>query len=130
MQDPIPLCIHGIHRQLLNRFVQKPLEIIFKSCRQALTVYYVYQIQYTQFYIQLVYRPHFGTSFFCLGCLGCPGSKEKKWIEVFLSNFLRVVFSTFYGQKKGNNSFKYFSVSIEKLHKKSFYVFFFLLSKS
>ena len=25
--------------------------------------------------------------FFCLGHLGCAGSKEKKWIWVFLSNF-------------------------------------------
>ena len=32
-----------------------------------------------QFYIQLEY--------FCLGILGSSGSKEKKWIWVFLSNF-------------------------------------------
>ena len=31
-----------------------------------------------QFNIQLVYKPHFGTKFFCLGRLGSQGSKEKK----------------------------------------------------
>ena len=38
--------------------------------------------------------------FFCLGRLGCPGSKEKKVDLSFSEELLRVFFSTFCGQKK------------------------------
>ena len=38
--------------------------------------------------------------FFCLGHLGCAGSKGKKVDLSFSEQLLRVVFSTFCGQKK------------------------------
>ena len=38
--------------------------------------------------------------FFCLGHLGWAGSKEKKWIWVFLSNFWVCFFQLFVGKKK------------------------------
>ena len=38
--------------------------------------------------------------FFCLGCLGWAGSKEKKVDLSFSGQLLRVFFSTFWGQKK------------------------------
>ena len=41
--------------------------------------------------------------FFCLGRLGRAGNKEKKWIWVFLSNFLGWFFQLFVGKK----SFKF-----------------------
>ena len=37
--------------------------------------------------------------FFCLGCLGWAGSKEKKWIWVFLCNFWGCFFQLFEGKK-------------------------------
>jgi hypothetical protein len=37
--------------------------------------------------------------FFCLGHLGCAGSKEKKWIWVFLSNVWGWFFQLFVGKK-------------------------------
>ena len=37
--------------------------------------------------------------FFCLGCLGSAGSKEKKWIWVFLGNFWGCFFQLFEGKK-------------------------------
>ena len=36
---------------------------------------------------------------FCLGCLGSAGSKEKKWIWVFLGNFWGCFFQLFEGKK-------------------------------
>ena len=44
--------------------------------------------------------------FFCLGHLGCAGSKEKKVDLSFSEQLLRVVFSTFGGQKKKKKFFK------------------------
>ena len=38
--------------------------------------------------------------FFCLGCLGWAGSKEKKVDLSFSGQLLRVFFPTFWGQKK------------------------------
>jgi hypothetical protein len=43
--------------------------------------------------------------FFCLGCLGTSGSKGKKVDLSFSEQLLRVVFSTFCGQK---TSLKFF----------------------
>ena len=37
--------------------------------------------------------------FFCFGCLGWAGSKEKKWIWIFLSNFWGWFFQLFVGKK-------------------------------
>ena len=45
--------------------------------------------------------------FFCLGRLGCAGSKGKKVDLSFSEQLLRVVFSTFYGQKKNYCSVLY-----------------------
>ena len=44
--------------------------------------------------------------FFCLGHLGCAGSKGKKVDLSFSEQLLRVVFSTFWGQKKIKNIYK------------------------
>ena len=42
----------------------------------------------SQFYIQLVYKPHFGTWILLLGRLGSSGSKEKKCgFEFFWATF-------------------------------------------
>ena len=41
--------------------------------------------------------------FFCSGRLGSQGSKEKKVDLSFYEQLLRVVFSTFCGQKKKKN---------------------------
>ena len=43
--------------------------------------------------------------FFCLGRLGCAGSKGKKVDLSFSEQLLRVVFSTFCGQKNELNFF-------------------------
>ena len=64
--------------------------------------------------------------FFYLGHLGWAGSKEKKVDLSFSEQLLRVVFSTFWGQKKLKKKFKkHFSNRIEKLHKIAFIIFFF-----
>ena len=56
---------------------------------------------------------------FCLGCLGCPGSKEKKVDLSFSEQLLRVVFSTFCWQKDIFKFFKKcFSIRTKKLHNK------------
>ena len=69
--------------------------------------------------------------FFCLGHLGCAGSKGKKVDLSFSEQLLRVVFSTFWGQKKNLNFFfKHFSNRIEKLHKIAFIIFFYFFWKS
>ena len=52
--------------------------------------------------------------FFCLGHLGCAGSKGKKWIWVFLSNFWGWFFQLFEGKKM----FKFFLKNI-RLESKS-----------
>ena len=69
--------------------------------------------------------------FFCLGHLGCAGSKGKKVDLRNSEQLLRVVFSTFWGQKKILKKFqKHFSNRIEKLHKIDFIKKkFFLLKK-
>ena len=41
--------------------------------------------------------------FFCLGRFGSQGSKEKKWICVFLSNFWGCFFKLFVVEKKLKN---------------------------
>ena len=52
-----------------------------------------------QFYIQLIFKPHFGTWVLLFGQFWHLRQYEKKkWIWVFLSNFVGV-FSTFCGQK-------------------------------
>ena len=50
--------------------------------------------------------------FFCLGCLGWAGSKEKKVDLSFFGRLLRVFFSTFWGQKKLN----FFENIVESFH--------------
>ena len=50
--------------------------------------------------------------FFCLGCLGSAGSKEKKWIWVFLGNFWGWFFQLFEGKK---NDF-FFENIVESFH--------------
>ena len=44
--------------------------------------------------------------FFCLGHLGCAGSRRKKVDLSFSEQLLRVVFSTFWGKKKFQKIFK------------------------
>jgi hypothetical protein len=62
-----------------------------------------------------------------LGHLGCVGSKGKKVDLSFSKQLLRVVFSTFCGQKKNlKNLKKYFCIRIERLHKMTYiYIYFF-----
>ena len=52
--------------------------------------------------------------FFYLGCLGSSGSKEKKWIWVFLSNFWGWFFQLFVSKIFFKNFLKYFSIRMEK----------------
>ena len=54
--------------------------------------------------------------FFCLGCLGSQGSKEKKVDLRFSEQLLRVVFSTFCGQKNYNWKKNFCRVRTKKLH--------------
>ena len=60
--------------------------------------------------------------FFCLSRLGSSGSKEIKWIWVFLSNFWGWFFQLFVVEK--NSFFKYCSLLTKKLHKINFKKFF------
>ena len=87
------------------------------------------QSRKSQFYIQLVNRPQFGTWILLFGPFGQLRAAEKKVDLSFSEQLLRVVFSTFCGQKIFFLIFeKYFSVRIEKLYKMAFN--FFLTSKS
>ena len=64
---------------------------------------------HTQFYIQLLYRPHFGTWILPFGLLGTHWAVSEKFLKrrnFCLSMLLfGVVFSTFWGQK---NNLKFF----------------------
>ena len=54
-----------------------------------------------QFYIQLVYKPHFGTWILLFGPFGqLRAVRKKKWILVFLSNFWGWFFQLFGVKKK------------------------------
>ena len=53
-----------------------------------------------QFYIQLVYKPHFGTWILLFGPFGqLRAAKKKKCICIFLSNFWGWFFQLFVGKK-------------------------------
>ena len=55
-----------------------------------------------------------------MGRLVSSGSKEKKVDLIYSEQLLRVVISTFKGQKKIKIFLKHFSNCIEKLHKMAF----------
>ena len=67
--------------------------------RLVIIQFWVYKqcMQLSQFYIQLVYRPHFGTWTLISNWAvwASQGSKKKKWILVFLSNFWGCFFQLF-----------------------------------
>ena len=78
----------------------------------------------TQFYVQLVNRPDFGSGILLFGQL------EKKVDLRNPEQLLRVVFSTFCGDLFFFSfSKKYFSIHIEKLHRMTFVFFFLFLLK-
>ena len=56
--------------------------------------------QIPQFYIQIVNRPHFGTGILLFGPFGQSGQQWKKVDFRNSEQLLRLVFSTFCGQKK------------------------------
>ena len=89
-------------------------------CKQFLFLIFCWCL--AQFYIQLVYKPQFGTWILLFGSF----AQEKKWIWVFLSNFSGCFFSTFCGQKENLKFFqKHWSVCTKKLHKIKLKKFFF-----
>ena len=68
--------------------------------------------------------------FFSLGRLGSSGSKEKKVDLSYSEQLLRVVLSTFCGQKKSKISFKDILVSALKNYRKwLLYIFFLFFEK-
>ena len=75
----------------------RPMEYTGKQCVQLMNLQFTY-------YPSSIYSWSIGHilehEFFCLGRLGSSGSKEKKVDLSYSEQVLRVVFSTFLGQKK------------------------------
>ena len=69
----------------------------------------------SQFYIQLVNRPH---EFFCLGCLGSQGSiREKSGLEEFWATFEGVFFNFWWSKQTFRKILNYCRVRTKKLHR-------------
>ena len=71
------------------------------DCEQKLIFYCSTNLMsQPQFYIQLVYRPQFGTWILLFGPFGqLRAARKKKWIWVFLSNFWGWFFQLFVVKK-------------------------------
>ena len=97
--------------------------LVLSACQVGIFVYLTHRIFYltncykidmyycvlrAQFYIQLVYKPHFKTWILLFESFGQLRIVKKRWIWVFLSNFWGWFFQLVVGKKR----FKFFFENI------------------